>query len=431
MASHRPKVLHRLAGRSMLAHVMATGAALRPARQTVVIGAHAPEIGEAVKAADPSAIVAVQDPPRGTADAVGAALPSLNGFEGVVCVLYADTPLIRADTIGRLARACAQGAGVAVLGFRPTDPGAYGRLVLDAHGGLAAIVEAREAGADELEIGFCNSGVMAFRSEVLFDVLPQIGCENAKNEYYLTDAVALARQAGVACAALEADAGEVLGVNSKAELAAAEAAYQERVRVDALAAGVAMPAPETVHFAFDTRIEPDAVVHPYVVFGPGVTVEAGAEIKSFSHLEGARVRAGAVVGPYARLRPGADIGEDARIGNFVEVKQAEIGAGAKVNHLSYVGDAQVGPAANVGAGVITCNYDGVAKHRTHIGAGAFIGSNSALVAPVAVGEGAYVGSGSVITEPVEPGALALTRAPLKTIAGWAAKFRARAKTKQG
>ncbi|MEM6851288.1 MAG: bifunctional UDP-N-acetylglucosamine diphosphorylase/glucosamine-1-phosphate N-acetyltransferase GlmU, partial [Pseudomonadota bacterium] len=372
------------------------------------------------------AAIAVQDPPQGTGDAVRAALPALKGAGGVVCVLYADTPLVRPETVGRLAALCAEGAAVAVLGFRPEDPGAYGRLVMGDERGLDAIVEAKEATPEQLAIGFCNSGVMAFRAEALFELLPRVGCDNAKGEYYLTDMVALARAAGLACAALEADADEVLGVNSKAELAAAEAAFQARARSAAMAAGAILIDPQTVYFSADTKLGRDVRVEPHVVFGPGVSVADGAEIRAFSHLEGAHVATGASVGPYARLRPGAEIGAGARIGNFVEIKKAEIAEGAKVNHLSYVGDASVGAAANIGAGVITCNYDGVRKHRTEIGAGAFIGSNSALVAPVAIGEDAYVGSGSVITKDVPTGVLALTRAPLKIVKGWVAAFKRKA-----
>ena len=427
MASARPKVLHEVGGAPMLAHVMRTAARLQPQRQVIVTGDHAPEVGETARALDPAAQIAVQAPPQGTGHAVQCALPALEGLAGVVLVLYGDTPLVRGETMERLAAACADGAAVAVLGFHAAEPGAYGRLIVDQTGALQAIVEAKEASPDQLKIDFCNSGVMAFDMDALRRFLPQLSNENAKGEYYLTDVVALARAAGEACAALEGDEEEVLGVNSRAELAAAEAVFQTRARAAAMAEGATLIAPDTVIFSHDTKLGRDVTVHPNVVFGPGVSIADGVEIKAFSYLEGAQVENGAVIGPYARLRPGAAIGENARIGNFVEIKKAEIGVGAKVNHLSYVGDASVGARANLGAGTITCNYDGFDKHRTEIGADAFIGSNSALVAPVEIGEGAYVGSGSVINKKVEPGALALTRAPFKVIAGWAEAFRKRKK----
>lgn len=422
MKSAKAKVLHEIAGKPMLAHVMAAAAALSPARLAVVIGDHAPAVGEAARALRPDVSVWVQAPPRGTGDAVGKALPALEGFEGVVLVLYADTPLVRAGSLRALVEA-AEGAAGAVLGFRAEAPGAYGRLALDEEGGLAAIVEAKDASPDELEIDLCNSGVMAVDAAFLRAAIPRLEPNNAKNEYYLTDIVAMARAEGKRFAVVEGDEDEVLGVNSRVELAIAEEVFQDRMRVAAMHEGATLIDPTTVYFSHDTVLGADVVIEPGVFFGPGVVVGDGAAIRAFSHIEGARIGAGAVVGPFARLRPGATLGEKARVGNFVEVKKAEIGAGAKVNHLSYIGDASVGPAANIGAGTITCNYDGYGKFRTEIGAGAFVGSNSALVAPVKIGDGAYIGSGSVITKDVEADALAVARGRQAEISGWAARFR--------
>jgi len=316
-----------------------------------------------------------------------------------------------------------QGAAAAVLGFELADPGQYGRLVRDETGKLERIVEARDASDAELKINLVNSGVMAVRGEVLFSALKRVDNKNARGEYYLTDVIALARADGRTCAVVEADPAEVSGVNTRSELAAAEAAFQHRARQAAMAGGATLIAPETVFFSYDTALGRDVVVEPHVVFAPGVSVEAGARIRAFSHLEGAWVGARAQIGPYARLRPASVLGEDVKIGNFVETKKAEIGAAAKINHLSYVGDAIVGAGANIGAGVITCNYDGFAKHQTVIGEGAFIGSNCALVAPVTIGPGAYTGSGGVITSDVPGDALALARARQENKPGWAERFR--------
>jgi bifunctional UDP-N-acetylglucosamine pyrophosphorylase/glucosamine-1-phosphate N-acetyltransferase len=324
-------------------------------------------------------------------------------------VIYADTPFLRPETLAAMLEARTR-HDVVVLGFEPADPGRYGRLVLAADGSLERIVEWKDASDAERAIPLCNSGVICCGTPLLADLLPGIGTDNASGEYYLTDIVGLARARGLSCGVVRCDEAETLGVNARADLALAEAAFQARARAEALAAGVTLTAPETVHFAWDTALGRDVEVEPMVVFGPGVTVETGARIRAFSHLEGCHVSAGAVIGPYARLRPGAEIAETARIGNFVEVKAAEIGAGARVNHLTYVGDAEVGAGSNIGAGTVTCNYDGVSKHRTVIGANAFIGSDTMLVAPVRVGEEAVTGSGSVITRDVEAGALALGRA---------------------
>ena len=388
-----------------------------------VIGDHAPEVGEAAKSLFPKAGIYLQAPPQGTGDAVKCALPGLDGFNGIVFVLYADTPLITAETLNRMSSVIGQGAGVAVLGFSPAEPGAYGRLVVSGENELDRIVEAKDASPEELAISLCNSGVMALRSNVLFEQLPAISNNNAKGEYYLTDIVELARKAGETAKVVEGDEEEVLGVNSRVELAEAEAVFQKRRRHSAMLAGVTLGDPDTVYFSHDTALGNDVIVGQNVVFAPGVTVESGAEIKPFTHLEGVLVKAGAAIGPYARLRPGTIVGENAKIGNFVETKKADIGQEAKISHLSYIGDATVGADANIGAGTITCNYDGFRKHQTVIGAGAFVGSNSSLVAPLTIGDGAYVGSGSVITKDVDGDALAVARGRQISKSGWAISFR--------
>ncbi len=358
----------------------------------------------------------------GTGHAVMQAREALSGFEGDVLILYGDVPLVRAETMrAMIARLNAADApAVVVLGFRPAEAGAYGRLIVaEGSDRLEKIVEFKDADAQERAVTLCNSGLMAARGESLFDLLARLGNDNASGEYYLTDVVELSGAAAV----IEADAGEVAGVNSRGELAAVEQAWQQVRRARAMADGATLIAPETVWFAHDTTIGRDVTIEPNVVFGPGVTVADGATIHAFSHLEGATVGSGATVGPYARLRPGADLSENARVGNFVEIKKATIGVGAKVNHLTYIGDAEVGAGANVGAGTITCNYDGYFKYRTVIGAGAFIGSNSALVAPVAIGAGAIVAAGSVVTRDVAADSLALARGRQEERGGWAKRFR--------
>jgi bifunctional UDP-N-acetylglucosamine pyrophosphorylase/glucosamine-1-phosphate N-acetyltransferase len=428
MKSDLPKVLHPLAGRPLLHHVQACAQALGPARSVVVIG---PDMEQVAAAARPMDAV-IQQQQRGTADAVRAARAALTGFGGDVLVLYGDTPMLRAATLeGLLSARRKARAAVAVLGFTPADPTGYGRLVLETDGQVGAIVEHNDASDEIRAIGLCNSGVMAFDGRALFDLIDAIGSDNAKGEFYLTDAVAEARRRGLPVVLFHAEADEVLGVNSRVDLAQAEACFQARARRAAMEAGATLADPASVYFSFDTRLGRDVEVGQNVVFGPGVTVADRVTIRPFCHIEGTTIAEGAVVGPFARLRPGAQIGEGAHIGNFVEVKQAEVDAGAKVNHLSYIGDARVGARANVGAGTITCNYDGFGKHRTEIGADAFIGSNTCLVAPVRVGDGAYTGSGSVITEDLAPGALGLTRAPLVAVAGWAERFRQRKAGKTG
>jgi bifunctional UDP-N-acetylglucosamine pyrophosphorylase/glucosamine-1-phosphate N-acetyltransferase len=422
MKASRPKVLHAMGGRSLIAHVLATAGTAGGA-QAVVVGPDQDAVVAAAKTAMPQAEVFVQHERRGTAHAVLAAKPALARGAEDVLVVFADTPLVTPQTLARLRTALANGAAVAVLGFRPADPTGYGRLIVVPGGVLTAIREEKDASTEERAIGLCNAGLMALAGEHALPILARIKDDNAKREFYLTDAVAVARALGLTAVALETEEDEVRGVNTQAQLAEAEEVLQRRLRAAAHDAGVAMVAPETVHLAADTKLGRDVVIEPYVVFGPGVTVEDGAVIRSFSHLEGATVGRGARVGPFARLRPGARLEADVHVGNFVEVKEAHLAAGAKANHLAYIGDASVGEGANIGAGAITCNYDGAVKHRTEIGRGAFIGSNSALVAPVRVGEGAYVGTGSVITNDVLADALALGRSRQVNKEGWAKRLR--------
>ena len=423
MKSALPKVLHPVAGRSMLGHVLALADASETSALAVVIGPDMDNVRDAATSIAPSAQVFVQAKQQGTADAVLAAREAISQHDGDVIVLYADTPLIEAETIGRLRTALEDGAGVAVLGFDAVDPTGYGRLLTDNAGELAAIREEKDATDEERRVRLCNSGVMAFRGDGLLDRLGRIGCDNAKGEYYLTDMVAIARADGQRAVVVSCREDEVLGVNARDQLAAAEAIFQRRARAAAMANGVTLIAPDTVWFSFDTALGRDVLVEPNVVFGPGVTVEEGVQIKANSVLEGATVGKNARIGPFARLRPGAVLGEATHIGNFVEVKNTQVSKGAKANHLAYLGDGQVGPGANIGAGTIFCNYDGFFKHKTIIGAGAFVGSNSSLVAPVKIGDGAYVGSGSVITKDVAADALALERSEQDSREGWGAKFR--------
>ncbi len=431
MKSPLAKVLHRIGGRTMLDHAIDTAQALGCDPIVVVVGAHSPTVRAHAGERVGEGAIAVQDPPLGTAHAVLAAAAALDGFEGDVVITYADVPMLTARDAEPLFSRRAEGAQLAVLGFTPQDARAYGRLVLDDAGSLRRIVEAKEASAAELAIRDCNSGVMAADAARLFGWLARVRADNAKGEYYLTDVVALANEDGGRVAIAFAEEATVAGVDSQAMLAAAEARFQSARRAELMAAGVTMTAPDTVHLAWDTRVAAGVMIEPNVVFAPGVSVEAGAVIRSFCHLEGATVRARAIIGPFARLRPGADIGEAAHIGNFVEVKKVRVGAGAKANHLAYLGDGAIGAGANIGAGTIFCNFDGFDKFETFIGEGAFVGSNSALVAPVSIGAGAYTGSGSVITRDVAPDALAVGRAAQVEKAGWAAAFRARKRRARG
>jgi len=430
MRSSKPKVLHAVGGRPMIGHVAAAAGEAGAGRIAVVVGNGAEAVGKYLSAVAPAARTYVQAERRGTAHAVLAAREALAEAADDVVVLCGDAPLVTAETLRRVRARLAEGADLVVVGFEADDPTGYGRLIVDG-GRLVAIREDRDASPAERMVRLCNAGLLACRGEHLLSLLEAIGDDNAKREFYLTDAVAIANDRGLAVTTEIVPEAEVLGVNDRAQLAACEAAFQARARRAAMAGGVTLVAPETVFLAFDTMLASDVVVEPNVVFGPGVRVEAGAVIHAFSHLEGARVAAGASVGPFARLRPGTDLGAGARVGNFVETKNAVVDEGAKINHLSYVGDAHVGAGANVGAGTITCNYDGAGKHHTEIGAGAFIGSNSALVAPVAIGAGAYVGSGSVVTEDVPADALAIARGRQVVKPGRATEIRARAKVERG
>jgi bifunctional UDP-N-acetylglucosamine pyrophosphorylase / glucosamine-1-phosphate N-acetyltransferase len=423
MRSARAKVLHTIAGRSMLAHVLAAVAEFGASSTAIVIGPGQEAVAAEARRVLSGAECFVQRERLGTAHAVLAARSAIERQPGDILVVYGDTPLIRPETLERLRAPLAAGAAVAVLGFRPLDPAGYGRLVMQGDR-LIAIREEADASAGERSISLCNAGMMALAGKTALAILEQIGNGNRKGEYYLTEAVEIARSMKLAAVAVEAEEDDVRGINTKKELAEAESVAQQRLRKAALDAGVTLVAPETVFLSADTKFGKDVVVEPYVVFGEKVSVEDGAVIHSFSHLAGAHVGRGASVGPFARLRPGTRLGEGTRIGNFVEVKEATIEAGAKANHLSYIGDAFVGAEANIGAGTITCNYDGSAKHRTEIGKNAFIGSNSALVAPVEIGEGAYVGSGSVITGNVPAHALALARGRQVIKEGWATRLRA-------
>lgn len=429
MKSERHKVLHPLGGQPMLFHLMQSLAALGPARTIVVAGDKAEQVAEAVVPF--GAEVVLQQPQLGTAHAVLQAKAALDGFAGDILILFGDCPLIRTQTLAALRDRLTDEAPVTVLGFRPADPAAYGRILLSGDGRIEKMVEARDASPEELAVTLCNAGPLATRASHLWPLLQRVENRNAAGEYYLPDIVMLAKAAGLGAGLVEAPADEVAGVNSRAELAAAEALFQARRRAELMAAGVTLVAPETVFFSHDTVIGRDSLVEPFVVFGPGVHVAERVTIRAHSHLEGAHLAEACEIGPFARLRPGTVLEAGARIGNFVETKAAHLGAGAKANHLSYLGDATVGAHANIGAGTITCNYDGFQKHRTSIGAGAFIGSNSALIAPVTIGAGAHVGAGSAIGKDVAPGALALTRADQVERPGWSERFRAAMKARKG
>ncbi|CAN1721574.1 fused N-acetylglucosamine-1-phosphate uridyltransferase and glucosamine-1-phosphate acetyltransferase [Hyphomicrobium sp. 1Nfss2.1] len=424
MKSALPKVLHKIGGRSMLGHVIAAAQSLEADALSVVVGPGMDKVRAEAVAQEPAAKVFVQERQQGTGDAVLAAREALAAHKGDVLVLYADTPLLPTETLEALRARLDAGAGIAVLGFEAKDPAGYGRLLTDGNGWLTAIREEKDASDDERAVRLCNSGVMAFRLDDVLGVLSRIGNNNAKGEYYLTDAVEIARSSGAKAAVVTCAEEDVLGVNSRDQLAVAEGIFQKRARLAAMREGVTMIAPETVWLSYDTKLGRDVVIQPNVFFGPGVSVDDEAEILANCHFERAHIGKGARVGPFSRLRPGADIGEDAHVGNFVELKNAQLGKGAKANHLSYLGDGSIGAGANIGAGTIFCNYDGFFKHRTEIGEGAFVGSNTSLVAPLKVGAGAYIGSGSVITRDVAADALALERSPQDERPGWAAKFRA-------
>jgi bifunctional UDP-N-acetylglucosamine pyrophosphorylase/glucosamine-1-phosphate N-acetyltransferase len=416
MKSALPKAMHPLAGRPMLSHLLESAGRVF-SRLVVVVG---PEMEALAGLAAPHP-VRVQTRRLGTAHAALAAADAFG--EGEVAILFADNPLIRPETLHRLVAARREaGAGLALMAMRPRDPAQYGRLVTEG-GDVRRIVEYADASAAERAIGLCNAGALAGPAARVLGWLRRVTPDNAKGEYYLTDLVALANADGARVVAVEADEAELRGVNSRAELAEAEAVLQGRLRQAAMAGGATLVAPDTVYLAFDTVLGPDTVVQPHVVFGPGVRVDGPAEIRAFSHLEGCHVSAGAVIGPYARLRPGTAIGEGAHVGNFVELKATELGAGAKANHLAYLGDARIGRGSNIGAGSITCNYDGFKKHRTEIGEHVFVGSDSVLVAPVRLGDGSFIAAGSVITQNVSPDAMAFGRARQVEVAGGAGRFR--------
>lgn len=421
MKSSKHKVLHAIGGKPMVKHLLDSLQSLSPSRTIMVIGA----LGEQLKAEFETLEFVTQAEQLGTGHAVQCALPALENDKSDLLVLYGDVPFITPDTMKNMieAKAASDSCDLVVLGFRTDDPAAYGRLVTGTDGSLERIVEFKDATDEERAINLCNSGMMLIDGTHARDWLGSLSNDNAAGEYYLTDLVAIARSHGKSAVVVETGEAELMGVNSRAELATAEAVFQNKMRENAMANGVSLIAPDTVFFSHDTKLGTDVTVEPNVVFAAGVTVESGATIKAFSHLEGATVRTGASVGPYARLRPAADIGPGAKIGNFVEIKKAILSEGVKVSHLTYIGDATIGAHANIGAGTITCNYDGFLKYQTTIGAGAFIGSNSALVAPVKIGDGAIVGAGSVVTKDVEADALAVSRAKQRSIGGYAASFR--------
>lgn len=422
MKSATPKVLHKLAGLPMLGHVLMAAHASGADAVAVVIGPAMDAVSAFLAREAPQVATFVQEQRLGTGHAVLTAKKAINHGADDVLVVFGDTPLVTARTLKRLRGALARGADIAVLGFRPPDPTGYGRLIVDARQ-LVAIREEKDAGPEEKAIGLCNAGVMAFQSTGLVRLLGKIGTANAKGEYYLTDAVEIAAAAGKTVVVVEADADEVAGINSRAQLAHVEELWQRRAREAAMAAGVTMIAPSTVWFSHDTRLGRDVTLEPNIFFGPGVTVADNVVIRANCHIEGATIASGAIIGPFARLRPGADIGENVHIGDFVEVKSARLDAGAKANHLAYIGDAHIGAKTNIGAGTITANYDGFDKFRTEIGAGVSIGSNAVLVAPLTIGDGASVAAGSVITRDVAADALAVARGQQVDKPDWARKFR--------
>jgi bifunctional UDP-N-acetylglucosamine pyrophosphorylase/glucosamine-1-phosphate N-acetyltransferase len=425
MRSDTHKVLHPIASRPLLLHLLDRVDALGAERKVVVVGKGRDQVEAAI--AGRGVMIAVQSEQKGTGHAVQQAADALAGYSGPVLILYADTPFVETSTLRRmLDRLDGDGGpGIVVLASSPDDPLKYGRIILDRGDRIARMVEYKDATEEERAVRLCNSGMMAVRAGDLFRWLSEVGNDNAAGEYYLPDIVNIAAAEGREAVVIEGDPYEAAGVNSRAELAHLELEWQRRRREQALDEGATLIDPESVWFAYDTKLGRDVTVEPHVVFGPGVEVADGAVIHAFSHIEGATIGAKASIGPFARIRPGTRLAERTKVGNFVELKKAELGQGAKVNHLSYVGDASVGANANIGAGTITCNYDGFRKYRTEIGTGAFIGSNTALVAPVTVGDGAYVGAGSVITRDVEPDSLAIERSEQKGIAGWARRFRER------
>ncbi len=420
MNSDLPKVLHPIGGAPMIVHAMRAGGGLAPEKTVIVAGHGAEAVSQAALDYDPDAKTVLQTEQLGTAHAVGCARDALAGFKGDAVVLYGDTPFISVNTLESMGAARAS-HDIVVLGFEAADPGRYGRLITDGNA-LTRIVEFKDSTDEERAVTLCNSGVIMARADALFDLIDAVGNDNAAGEYYLTDIVEIGRAMGMTATVVTCDEAETLGINSRSELVAAEATFQARARTEALDDGVTLLAPDTVYFAYDTVLGRDAVVEQNVIFGPDVTVESGARIRAFSHLEGCHVSRGAIVGPYARLRPGAELQENVHVGNFVEIKNAVLAEGAKANHLTYIGDADIGERTNIGAGTITCNYDGVFKHRTTIGADAFIGSNTMLIAPVTVGHEAMTASGTVVSKNVPDGALAVGRARQENKAGFAVRM---------
>lgn len=423
MKSRHPKALHEIAGRSLLGHVIAASQSALDGHTAVVVGPDMDNVRAEAERWAPAAQTFLQPGQKGTGDAVLAAREAIAGAKDVF-VLFCDTPLLLPETLARMKAALDDGANIAVLGFEAADPTGYGRLLTSGEGELLAIREHNDATEAERQVSLCNSGVMAFRCPDLLGILDQITDDNAKGEYYLTDAVEIGRRSGLKVVAVAADEAQLLGINDRTQLAVAEEAYQQRRRREVMQEGATLIAPQTVWFSYDTKIGQDVVIEPNVFFGPGVEVGDGTQICANCHIVGARVGEGVRVGPFARLRPGAALSDNVHVGNFVEVKNVSMGEGAKANHLSYLGDGTVGAGANIGAGTIFCNYDGFFKHRTEIGEGAFVGSNSSLVAPVKINAGAFVGSGSVVTKDVPSDALAVERNDQVVHEGWAAKFRA-------
>lgn len=423
MRSDLPKVLHPIAGLPLLGHVLKTANALDPQKICVVVGDQSDQVKDYVKSQSENIAIAMQSPPQGTGDAAKKALPALHDFNGLVLIINADTPLLSVDILNAMIVDFDKGNKVVVLGFTPSIEHAYGRLILDQDKKLTAIIEAKDATPEELLINFCNSGVMGVDSEFLKQALPQITNNNAKGEYYLTDLVAMARSESHECSAVEAHESEVMGVDSRTDLAIAEGIYQDQKRQHVMNEGATLSDPSTVYFSHDTVVGKDVIIGQNVVIGPNVIIGDGVHVKPFSHIEGASLASGVNAGPFARLRPGAVLQENVKVGNFVEVKNSILAKEVKVSHLSYIGDADLGEDVNIGAGTITCNYDGFNKFRTTIKKGAFIGSNSSLVAPITIGKNAYVGSGSVITKDVQDESLAVARGRQNVIAGWAKRFR--------
>ncbi|MBT6033848.1 MAG: bifunctional UDP-N-acetylglucosamine diphosphorylase/glucosamine-1-phosphate N-acetyltransferase GlmU [Kordiimonadaceae bacterium] len=428
MKSSLHKVLHPLGGRPMLHHLMDTLVPMKPSKKVIVVGAGKEQVEASV---GNQADIVVQEPQLGTGHAVQVTKAQLSDFNGDVLILYGDVPLISEETMQKMIDIRSdQNAAVVVLGFTPVDAKSYGRLKVSDSGNLDAIIEYKDASSEERAIKLCNSGIMAMNSEHMFTLLDALDNDNAAKEFYLTDVVKLANQKGLNCAVVEAEEQEVMGINSRSELAEAEAEFQNKARQNFMDEGVTLSDPSSVYFSHDTKIGQDVTIGPNVFFGPGVSVADNVTINAFCHIEGATIGEGSSVGPFARLRPAAELGKGVKVGNFVEIKKARIEDGAKVSHLSYIGDARVGKNANIGAGTITCNYDGYFKYHTDIGDGAFIGSNSALVAPVNIGAGAIVGAGSVITSVVDSDALAIGRPKQRALGGWATKFRQTQQTKK-